>query len=71
MSSTGSETLTIHAPAAVMAEVHAEAQRMGLEPASYLLLLHAMRHGESAAEFLGGVREVFTQDRAILKRLAE
>jgi hypothetical protein len=71
MGATEAETLTIHAPADVMAGVHAEARRMGLEPAAYLLLLHAMRHGQGSATFLSGVREVFTQDRDILAKLAE
>ncbi len=71
MSTAEGVTLTITAPADIMAGVQAEARRMGLEPASYLLLLHALRNEPGSARFLSGVREVFTQDREILTKLAE
>jgi hypothetical protein len=65
------ERLTIEMPSSVMTQITGEASRLGLQPASYLLFLHECHQGKIDRSFQAAIREVFTNDREILRKLAE
>jgi hypothetical protein len=54
-----------------MDEIERAAQRYGIQPAAYLLLLHAVRSGTAHPSLMESVREVFTRDRDVLRELAK
>jgi hypothetical protein len=64
-------SLAIQAPAATIAEIAEEARKYGLQPSSYLLLLHSLHIGSVSPSFRNAVKEVFTHDREILRTLAK
>lgn len=68
---TSATTLAIEAPPTIIAEIAEEARKYGLQPSSYLLMLHCMHTGSVGPAFLGAVKEIFVQDREILGALAK
>jgi hypothetical protein len=67
----GTTNLAIEAPAALIAEIEEESRKFGLQPSSYLLLLHCVHTGSVNPSFRAAVKEVFTHDREILRTLAK
>ena len=65
------DTRSIEFPAEALNDIERAANRFGLKPTSYLLLLHATRSGSVDPSMLQSVREIFTKDREILKELAK
>jgi hypothetical protein len=64
--------LAIEAPPDVIAGIEEEARKYGLKPSSYLLLLlHGLHTGAVNHSFLDAVKEIFNQDREILRILAK
>ena len=74
MPSAASETIqTLQVPVdqETKAGIEAAAARYGLQPSSYLLMLHALHQGKVAPDVLSAVRELYTHDRQILEALAK
>lgn len=68
---TGSSSITLSLPRDVGAEMQKTAAALGMKPESYLMILHDINSGKVARSFLREAREVFTNDREVLKELAK
>lgn len=64
-------TASVEFPTEVLDDIERSAGRLGLQPSSYLLLLHAVRSGAVDPSLMEAVREIFTHDREILTELAK
>lgn len=64
------KSLQLDVSADVLSDIEAQAARLGISPTSYLLTLHGIRMGRLKPSILETIREVFSHDQEILKRLA-